>query len=469
MILEFGRYRPFAPACFSAFLWFSAVVVQPAGAAALPSGFTETKLIGSFNPTAIEIAPDGRLFICEKPGRVRVYKDGALVTAPLLTVDADFTEERGLLGIALDPDYAASPYVYIYYTVKNPAHNRVSRFRVDGDVATGAEQILLDLDPLTQVGWHNGGAIHFGKDGKLYIAAGNNVNQAYSQSIAILLGKVLRIDPDGGIPTDNPFYDMATGKNRAIWALGLRNPFSTAINPVTGRMFVHDVGDGSAEEINEGVSGSNYGYPKTEGHAATAPTGLTGPYHDPVSWYNHGDGCAITGGTFYHPVSNTFGAAYTDGYFFADYCGGWIKSLDPANGNAVKSFATGIARPIGLKAAPDGSLYYLCRGARAPGENPGSANDNSVTTDGSLFRIKGPIVTGLSNPYPARSASAGGRTLFAPLPGGRLELAAGKTTVSLYDLSGRLAWEYRGSKSDRPERIDVPAGLADGVFRVVMK
>lgn len=439
-------------------LTLSGLMLRGTHAATLPSGFTETKLIGALNLTTLEIAPDGRIFLCEKNGRIRVYKGGKWLDTPMLNIDVDFTEERGLLGIALDPDYGNNPYIYIYYTAKNPAHNRVSRFRVDGDVATGAETVLIDLNPLTQVGWHNGGSIHFGKDGKLYIAAGNNVNQAYSQSLDVLLGKVLRINPDGSIPEDNPFFKTATGNNRAIWALGLRNPFRTAIHPVTGRYFVHDVGDGYAEEINEGKSGTNYGYPKTEGHAGTPPTGLTGTYGDPVSFYTHDDGCAITGGTFYHPASNTFGPEYMDRYFFSDYCGGWIKSIDLANGNAVKSFATGIARPIELKAGPDGSFYYVARGARAAGVTAGSAADNSSTNDGSLYRITGPVATRLA---------PGSRTDFHPFLGDRkVELPAGSKGVSIYSLTGRKVWEYSDQGSTQSRWIELPREVASGLFRM---
>ncbi|MDB5103714.1 MAG: hypothetical protein JWP91_1403 [Fibrobacteres bacterium] len=443
----------------------SAASPRSAEAATLPGGFTETKLIGSLNPTCVEVAPDGRVLLCEKSGRIRVYKGEKWLTAPLLTVDADYVEERGLLGLALDPDFEANPFVYVFYTAKNPAHNRVSRFRVEGDAVTGAEQVLIDLNPaiaLRSGGWHNGGSIHFGKDGKLYISTGNNTIQANSQSLDVLLGKILRLNPDGSIPDDNPFYKTATGNNRAIWALGLRNPYTTGIHPVTGRYLVNDVGDGSFEEINDGKAGTNYGYPKAEGHAGTAPTGLTGTYGDPVSYYSHGDGCAITGGTFYHPASNTFGTPYADLFFFADYCNGWIKTLDPANGNAVKPFATGVPRPIFLKAAQDGSLYYVCRGARAAGLGSGSAEDNQSTNDGSLYRIKGPIAT--SARYAGYGHQAG--ELVPVLPAqGRLLLPAGRGHASLYSLSGRKVWEYQGTASVTATWLDLPSTLPVGTYR----
>src|SRR5207302_4938298 len=134
-----------------------------------------------------------------------------------------------------------------YYTVAtSPIHNRVSRFTAAGDVGIpGSEAIILELNDLSSATNHNGGAIHFGPDGKLYIGAGENANGANSQTLSNLLGKMLRINPDGTIPADNPFYNTAAGKDRAIWALGLRNPFSFAFQPGTGRMFIDDVGAGS--------------------------------------------------------------------------------------------------------------------------------------------------------------------------------------------------------------------------------
>lgn len=428
--------------------------IHPVRAAALPPGFTETKLLAGLNPSAMEIAPDGRVFLCEKNGRVRIFKNGALLPSPFLTLDADYTQERGLLGIALDPAYQASPYVYVYYTAKNPSHNRVSRFRADGDAATGGESVLLELDNLTEVGWHNGGAIHFGKDGKLYIAAGNNTNNVYSQSLSALLGKILRINPDGSIPEDNPFFKTATGSARAIWALGLRNPFTTAVHPITGRIFINDVGEGTFEEIDEGKAGANYGWPKAEGHAATAPGGLIGTYGDPLSAYSHDGACAITGGTFYHPGLNSFGAEYADLYFFADYCGGWIKTLDPANGNAPKSFATGIQRPIDLKAGPDGRLYYLTRGNRAQGVAQGSAEDNTSTGDGALFQVQGPKATRIAS---------GSRPLM--IAAGRVLLPAGKRGLALFGMNGVRIWESSGAVSDRPAWLELPKDLPGGVVR----
>src|SRR5439155_12911459 len=144
----------------------------------------------------------------------------------------------------------------------SPAHNRVSRFTASGDVAVaGSETVILELDDLSTASNHNGGAIHFGPDGRLYVAVGENATSANAQTLANRLGKMLRINADGSIPIDNPFSSTAVGVNRAIWALGLRNPFTFAIQPGTGRMFINDVGQSTWEEIDDGVAGANYGWP----------------------------------------------------------------------------------------------------------------------------------------------------------------------------------------------------------------
>ena len=336
-----------------------AIGATAAGAATLPAGFSEALVAsGLNNPTAMQFAPDGRLFVCEQGGRLRVIKNGALLSTPFLTVTVSSSGERGLLGVTFDPNFAVNQYVYIYYTATSPAvHNRVSRFTASGDVAmAGSEVVVLDLDNLSSATNHNGGAMNFGPDGKLYVSVGENANAANAQTLANLLGKVLRINADGTIPTDNPFYTSASGKNRAIWALGLRNPFTFAFSASGSSMFINDVGQSSFEEINEGVRGANYGWPDTEG--ATTDARFDSPRY---SYSSSSTPCAIVGGAFYSPATALFPSDYLNDYFFADYCAGWIKRLDPANGNTVATFATGISSPVDLKVADDGSLYYLAR------------------------------------------------------------------------------------------------------------
>ncbi|HJR06337.1 MAG TPA: PQQ-dependent sugar dehydrogenase [Pyrinomonadaceae bacterium] len=337
-------------------------------AATVPAGFTDTVVAGNLtNATAMAIAPDGRIFVCLQDGSLRVVKNGALLPTPFVTVTVSATGERGLLGVAFDPNFATNNFVYIYYTATTPAiHNRVSRFTANGDVAVAnSETVLLDLDNLSAATNHNGGAMHFGPDGKLYIAVGENANAANSQTLANLLGKMLRINSDGTIPADNPFFSTATGKNRAIWALGLRNPYTFNFQPTTGRMFINDVGQNAFEEVNDGIAASNYGWPICEGQSCSSTPPAN--YRAPLFVYGHTGasptGCAITGGTFYNPTTQQFPAEYVGKYFFADFCTSFIGFIDPASPAVSSVFANGASSPVDLQVSNDGSLYYLQRGS----------------------------------------------------------------------------------------------------------
>jgi glucose/arabinose dehydrogenase len=200
---------------------------------------------------------------------------------------------------------------------------------------------------------HQGGALHFGKDGKLYIAIGDQTAGKPAQELNSLLGRLLRINPDGSIPGDNPFFSKAAGKYRATWALGLRNPFTFAVQPETGRLFINDVG-GKAEEINEGVAGANYGWPAVD-HGPTADRRFRGPIH-------HYPTACITGGAF-APAGLGWPEEYRGQYFFGDFNHGWLKTIDPAKPAVARPFATGLRRPVDLRFAGDGSLYVLVRDA----------------------------------------------------------------------------------------------------------
>lgn len=347
-----------------------AVMTFPAnsaqGAATLPPNFARSQVVGGLaSPTAMEFAPDGRLFVAEQRGTLRVVKaGGTLATFVNISGRVDSAGERGLLGVAIDPNFSKNQYVYLYFTQRatgtSPAHNRVIRLTAKGNRArAGTEKLILRLNNLSSAKNHNGGAIHFGRDGKLYVAVGENANGANAQSLRNLKGKMLRINKDGTIPQGNPFYDRVTGNNRAIWALGLRNPFSFAIQPRTGKMFINDVGEQRWEEINRGAKGANYGWPRYEGPESDSK------YRNPVFVYGHGStkatGCAITGGAFYNPTTRQFPSGYVGDYFFADFCSGWIRRLDAATGD-VTGFATGLSMPVALEVSRGGSLYYLSRG-----------------------------------------------------------------------------------------------------------
>lgn len=377
------------------FVLAAATLAIPARAVNLIPNFTAQPVASGINsPTTMAFAPDGRLFACQQGGALRVVKNGSLLTQPFLTVPVNSQGERGLLGIAFDPDFNTNHYVYIYYTTStSPVHNRISRFTANGDVAvSGSEYVLMDLDNLSSSTNHNGGAIHFGKDGKLYVGVGENANRDNAETLTNRLGKMLRINKDGSIPTDNPFYNIAKGANRSIWAYGLRNPYTFDIQPGTGRIFINDVGESTWEEINDGIAGSNYGWPNAEGMSSNAA------YRNPLYVYGHGNsdttGCAISGGAFYNPATQQYPPSFNGSYFFADLCGAWIRRFNPSTGQAT-AFATDLpAQMVDVTVGPDGLLYYLARSGGVVGRI--SYSPPPYTTDDARNALK--IAAGLATP-----------------------------------------------------------------------
>ncbi|MGE3798226.1 MAG: PQQ-dependent sugar dehydrogenase [Thermomicrobiales bacterium] len=325
--------------------------------ATLLPGFSESVFAsGLTQPTTMAFAPDSRLFVAEKGGNVRVIQNGQLLPTPFLTLSVNSASERGLNGLAFDPDFSTNGFVYVYYTTNESTPvNRLSRFTVSAGnpnlADPNSELVLLDDIASTQ-GNHNGGALHFGKDGMLYVGVGEAGVPSNSQTLANLSGKILRINPDGGlgnlIPPDNPFVNTP-GARGEIFALGYRNPFTFAVDPVTGRIFVNDVGSNVFEEIDNLVAGGNFGWPNAEGFSDN-PT-----FINPVRAYPHGDGASIAGGVFSR--NNQYPSVLQDGYFFSDFIQGFIRYLKP-NGEVV-DFATGVDNPVDLDFGPDGQLYVL--------------------------------------------------------------------------------------------------------------
>jgi glucose/arabinose dehydrogenase len=330
----------------------------PAGGGTFP---VTTVVSGLAKPTAMALAPDGRVFICEQGGTLRVVKGGALLPAPFITVPTTAADERGLLGVTVDPAFTSNGYVYVYYTASTPVtHNRVSRFTAAGDQAqAGSELVLLDLNPLSSALNHNGGGLHFGPDGKLYIGVGENANGANAQTLTNLLGKLLRMNADGSVPADNPLLAQTSGTNQLIWAYGLRNPYTFAFQPGTGRLFINDVGQDTWEEINVGRAGANYGWPTTEGVTSNPA------FDSPLYAYPHSGGavtgCAIVGADFYDPSTVAFPTVFLHQFLFGDFCGGWVRRLDPATGT-VSDWLTGFSSPVDLRVASDGSVLVLSQG-----------------------------------------------------------------------------------------------------------
>jgi glucose/arabinose dehydrogenase len=322
----------------------------------IPEDFEEIEVVTSLRaPTNMEFSPDGRLFVLEQAGKILIIKNGELLPTLFLTLsEVDGSAEGGLLGLAFDPQFNINGHLYVYYTkAGDPLTNQVSRFTVSAtnpDVADPSSELVI-LDGIPAGPQHNGGQMQFGPDGKLYVATGEITKRSNAQSLRVLAGKILRINPDGSVPADNPFVGTPDVREE-IWAYGLRNPFAGDIDPVTGRMYINDVGRKKSEEINLGMAGANYGWPECQGKCENPHP----DFEDPIYAYSYGKGCAITGGAFYRGTQ--FPEEYQGNYFFADLCDQWIKRLLP-DGTEADFVTEGPKMVVDLEVAPDGSLYYL--------------------------------------------------------------------------------------------------------------
>lgn len=289
-------------------------------------------------------------------------KHGSAISGPIRLPDGFrlSTVATGLSGaVAMDVAPDGRIFICVVYVSDSPyTHHRISRFRANGDVAVrGSEEILFRGDDQSKFGGnvpagHQGGAIHFGPDGKLYVGIGDQTAGQPAQQMDALQGKILRLNRDGSIPSDNPFLDETIGKYRAIWAKGCRNPFTFAFGE-SGQMLINDVG-GKFEEINLGIAGANYGWPVIN-HGPTNRDGFANPIHIyPQSSINGGDFCS---------PQSTWDSQLHGKYFFADFVEGWVKYIDPTSPKVSHDFLTGIRRPVDLRFGPDGSLYILLRNA----------------------------------------------------------------------------------------------------------
>lgn len=364
-----------------------------------PPGFVDTLVMsnnystGARNPTAAEYEPGtGNLFVIEhRDGRVRV-RDAATqgVSTALALGCMDGAGERGLLGIAFDPDYldpsGQNRYVYLFYTgefassgpcsepgVPPGSRNRVSRFMESGGLLVG-EEILLETDHLTSATNHNGGTVRFGVDKTLFISIGDNDTDAtanpLSRDLADLRGKLLRINPDGSIPGDNPFVGQP-GVREEIWAWGLRNPFRFSVDSDTEAPVIADVGEGQWEAVYVGVAGADYGYPCVEGLAPfrnCTPAPPPGSLTQPAYVYGHGNqtppvsGNSITGGPVYRHTA--FPEEYEGSYFFSDYVDGWIRRgrINGVNQLVeVEVFLPDAGSVVDLLVSPEGCLTWVGR------------------------------------------------------------------------------------------------------------
>jgi glucose/arabinose dehydrogenase len=345
---------------------FLAVGLFGCGGGNSPAGFQAGVVAASLTgPTAIAFAPDGRLFICEKTGAVKVVK-GNQLPVQALKLNVSTNMEQGLTGIVFDPDFASNKHLYLYYTTNgmslNPLpspRNRLSRFTVSGDSIDPTSETILTQDIASDTGIHNAGCLRFGPDGKLYVSVGDGGVRANAQDLSNLNGKILRINKDGSVPADNPFAGQV-GKRGEIYAYGLRNPFRFTIRAGDNALVIGDVGQDTWEEVNVGGAGANFGWPVEEG--LSTASGFVAPVHA----YNHnGSGASITGGVF---LSSVFPQEYRGQYLYADFILGKLWRVDLKADNTVGSvtefgpteglsaFTTSI---VDIEQGPDGDLYLV--------------------------------------------------------------------------------------------------------------
>jgi glucose/arabinose dehydrogenase/chitodextrinase len=322
-------------------------------------------------PTSIKFLPDGRMLLVELAGRILVlpppYTQANSTPFLQLTNVGSAGVQQGVYDIALDPNFTSNHYYYIFYTLGSPNRDRLSRFTANsantGTVA-GSELVLYQ-DPQDANAEHHGGAIVYGNDGKLYFTTGEHFQASDAQSLNNPRGKIHRINSDGTIPTDNPFYDGSGPHVDSIWAYGLRNPYRASYDAPTGRLLVGDVGGNdystAVEEVDLGAAGANYGWPNCESNCSA-------PYTNGIYSYAHnGRDASITGGFVYR--GSQFPSSYQGSYFFADYTQNWIRRLTfDTNGNVtgVQNFEPpdgSVDGPYGdivyLTEGPDGAIYYL--------------------------------------------------------------------------------------------------------------
>jgi glucose/arabinose dehydrogenase len=370
----------------------------------LPFGFSQALVAGGFtNPTGFAFLPDGRILVAEKHGIVKLVKNGVVSTFLDISSRVNDYWDRGLVGIAVPPDFATSQQVYLYYVYENNSSDytgrktaRIARYTVTGDTASAAsEQVIVggvagagcptspvDVDciPADYYG-HNGGTLTFAADGTLFASIGDasswtvvDPNALRAQDIDSLAGKILHITKDGQGVASNPFYNGNPDAHRSkVWAYGFRNPFRFSLKPGTSVPYVGDVGWDTTEEIDVAKPGQNFGWPCYEGSAqqsgyaaldgcktlyAQGAGAVTPPL---VQWNHNGQGAAALGGTFL--TGSAYPSEYQGAYFYGDYAQGFLKYLKVDGNDALASgptaFGAGIGAPVDLQQGPDGKLYYL--------------------------------------------------------------------------------------------------------------
>lgn len=317
---------------------------------------TETFATGIGFPTAMEFAPDGRLFVAEKNGTVRYISPDGKLSDPVLTlVNIDPSGERGLLGLALDPKFADNGYFWVFYTRKDATIDRISRFTLKGNEA-GDEQVSFEFDIAFQTSTIlNGGGLHFGPDGMLYISAGSTNNVLAANEPDSKQGKIHRVDP-----TTFPAQPAAGNPdpNSTIYARGLRNTFDFTFNPTNGWMYGAENGGDCDDEINLIVAGGDYGWHK-DGLCEDNNLPADYPYNKPLLYFT--------------PTISPTGITFYEGDVFPEWKGNlfycswhWGKMIrleltdDGTHLHKAERIETGDDKPcrLDILPGPDGNIYY---------------------------------------------------------------------------------------------------------------
>ena len=346
---------------------YHVVVRQPI----VTSGFHDELLFNGLNqPTALAFLPDQRLLILHKDGLILIADpDDQLITlSTYMNIETtDSIRERGLMDITLDPNFESNSFFYLYYRHEPSSRFRISRFKHMGGSGDRASEVVIWETEKNNTEAHHGGGLDFGPGGKLYLTTGDGSTPARAQDLSDLAGKIIRINRDGSIPSDNPFFDGPGGNADAVWAYGLRNPFRARWDMMTERFFIGEVGGNRQniawEDVHLGQAGANYGWPLCEGPCDSRdfPSCNCTEHDDPIFAYPHsGYGASVTGGVVYR--GDQFPDRFVGAYFYGDFVRQWIRYLTfNESGNFVTGdfdFKIAAGNVVAIEEGPDGSLYY---------------------------------------------------------------------------------------------------------------
>jgi glucose/arabinose dehydrogenase len=422
------------------------------GTESLPPGAAiQTLLSGMTQPIAMAFDPAGRLFYTERnTGNVRLFANGVLQASPVINFSISNSGERGLLGIAVDPDFNTNRYIYVYYTSSGPSgpcatvQNRVARFIENNGVGSSPTTIFTSCQ---SAGNHVGGNIHFGPDGKLYISIGDNGNQGNSQDVQVTQGKMHRINKDGSAAPGNPVF-TPTGALPSLYARGLRNSFDFGMDPLDAvapyRFFASENGPNCDDELNRIEPGFNYGW------RAGYPCGDTGPPYNsiPPLWSLPSGQCCIapTGAHVYtgHQIPQWYGHLFMAGYNNQSLRHFYLDAT--RTGAPIINVVQGVAVGTDLETGPDGALWYIEGGGYAPGALKRIAGPAGAALQGHVTWEGRPAQPHAANQLPITlTLQMGATVMHYPA---RVTDASGVFTVPVGALPGGVyTWWAKGPRS----------------------